>query len=142
MSIRIYVKKSFEITLVPGATNQILLVIDWLDENGQVEEPLNGTDYETFRSQATVVPTAENPHPETLFSFSVVHVPGYIPDDEIEPHPGAFLLLMDTTESIKLQTNWIQHGIVDLFGIKADGIRDYLASGNFTTSMVATRDFT
>lgn len=141
MSLRTYVRKSFEISLVSRSTNQILLVIDWLDENGQVDEALDGSVYETFYSQATEVPTAEDPQPTTLLHFSVVHVPGYIPDGEVSAHPGAFLLLMDPTQSAKLQTEWIQHGILDLFGVKADGSRTHLASGNFTTTMAATRDF-
>ncbi len=143
MSVRTYVRKSFEITLVAGATNSIMLLVDWLDSNGQVDEPLDGTDYQMFYSQATRVPTADTPYPEPLLYFDVVHVPGYIPEDEVEPHVGAFLLLTDSTESRKLQEEWMQHGIVDLFGVKAEtGHVDLLAAGNFTTAMSATRDFT
>ena len=140
MSIRVYTRKSFEVTLVPGATNMIMLLIDWLDENGQVTGPVEGADYERFYAQATEVPTAATPRPDPLMYFSVVHIPGY-PDDTGTPHDGAFLLQMDPDDSLQLQTDWIQHGILDLFGVKVGGERDYLASGNFTTSMTATRVF-
>lgn len=141
MSIRTYSRQSFEVTLVPGSSNQFVLVIDLLDEDGEVTGPLDGTEYELFFAQATAVPSRDVPRPTPLLQFAVTHLPGYVPDGEVSAHDGAFLFQMDPTESMKLQDNWIRHGIVDMFGIKADGTRDYLATGNFTTHMVATREF-
>lgn len=141
MSIRTYDRTSFEVTLVPGASNQFTLVIDLLDEEGDPSGPLLGSDYELFFAQATEVPSSTTPRPLPLLYFSVVHLPGFIPPGDASPHEGSFLLQMDPTDSAQLQDSWIQHGIVDMFGVKADGQRDYLASGNFTTHMVATRVF-
>lgn len=142
MSVRTYVQTSFEVTLVPGATNQILLVVDWVDDDGVVTGPVEGADYELFFAQATEVPHSGERQPLPLLYFSVVHVPGHTPPGEGGPHSGSFLLQMDPDQSQQLQSEWLQHGIVDLFGVKPDGTRDPIAAGNFTTHMVATRVFT
>lgn len=141
MSIRQYVGKTFEVVLVPGATNQILLFVDWLDSNQQVVGPLDGSIYSSFACQASAVPTKETPRPTPVLNFTAINVPGVIPEGDVEVHPGAFLLQLDPTESAKIQDSWIKHGIIDLFGTTNAGQRDYLALGNFTTSMAATRDF-
>ena len=143
MSIRTYRRKAFEVTLVAGASNPIYLAVDYLDENGDVVEPLDGSEYSAFFAQATPVPSKDNPEPEPLLKFSVTLLQGFIPEGDIEIHPGAFLLVCDPTESRVLQKEWITHGLLDLFGIREDnGILDYISRGNFTTVMTATRDFT
>ena len=141
MSIRQYVGKTFEVVLVPGATNQILLFIDWLDSNQQVTGPLDGSVYSSFDCQASAVPTEKEPRPTPVLTFTAVNLPGVVRAGEVSPHPGAFLLQLDATQSAAIQDSWIKHGIIDLFGTTPTGQRDYLALGNFTTSMAATRNF-
>lgn len=141
MTVREYSRTEFEVTLVAGASNIIVFTIDMLDAEGNVAEPFDGNDYLSYYAAACRVPQEDDRNPEPFLRFTVVHLPGFIPEGNIAPHPGAFMLLCDPTQSRILQDEWIQNGILDMFGVAADGQRDYCARANFDTEMVATRHF-
>lgn len=141
MSEQIYYREPFEVELVPGSSNTMVILVDYLDAQNEVDGPFDGSEFDNFWCQCSKFPTRENPEPTPLLHFSVVHLPGYIPEVGGSAHDGAFMLQCDPTASKVLQKQFMQEGVIDLFGGKSNGERKYIARGHFHTTMVATREF-
>lgn len=141
MTVTTFNRVEFECSLVAGGSNPTTITVDFLDASGAPSEPLDGYQYETFVAQACPIPTQPSPLPDPLLTLTVLHLPGFIPKGDTDPHPGAFLLMTDPTEAMLLQTEWVPNGLIDLWGVTATGQRDQIARGFFSTVTTATREF-
>lgn len=139
-----FVKKPFYVSLVAGSSNPFTMLIDLIGEDDVVDGPFDASDFPQYFAEAGPIPTKSDPlAPESQrVRFNVTVLDDYIRDGEITAHPGAFLLACNPEDSEAFQTNGIDYGQIDVFGVSTDtGVRELVAFGFFGCQFTNTKRF-
>ena len=138
-----FVKKPFYVSLVAGSSNPFTMSVDLVDDDDVVEGPFDASDFPRYFAEAGPIPTKEVPlAPESQrVRFNVTVLADYIRDGEVTAHPGSFLLSTNPDDSEAFQTEGIDYGQMEVFGVSDNGNRELVAFGYFGAQFVNTKRF-